>query len=389
MKKILIFTISLLLLTGCSVINTEYKNTQEQIIEEVTGRKFEFSNAICLRDKAKVQFRELNRNDEITIIDEDDDFYYFDNNGLTLAIEKDYVRTQNDEPFEEYVGYTYSYSELFSDYGLKDLIHNFEKNDEVKVIDKVKKVLLVEYEGQFGYMYPSDVSDTYIVTRTYKPAQTQTSGGGGGGGGYTPPAPVNPDPPASSGDAEEIETSDLLAFVRNDNQTEYVPNDSFESIQGKVLLDDTIAYITYCSRSEDVRVLDYDEESATLLISGFVGKIKKEYLRLEGEEEYEAWDGYAYGGAEIFYDYELTDEMDWFYKNDDIHVIDRIGDIYVVQLTDGSYGYMSVDDVSETYLPTYKPAPAPTPAPSGGGGGYTPPAQDPTPAPAEESRIIL
>ena len=405
MKRLLIITISLILLTGCSIINTEETKTEAQIIEEISGRKFEYSDAVCLRGRAKVQFIELNRNDEINIIDEDENFYYFDNNGLILAVEKEYVRTENDEPFEEYTGYAYSGAEVFSDYELNDKIADLYKNDEIKVIDKIGKVLLVNYEGEVRYMYQSDVSESYIVTYYRAPVVEEPvytpsysggggsssgggSGSGGGGGGTTP------DPTPSSGDAQEISISDL-AFVITEDKTEFVPNDSFVEIKGQILLDNTKAYITYFSRSEDVRVLNVDDEYAYVLISGFVGKIEREYLRLESDEEYDAWDGYAYSGAEVFYDFELTDEMDWFYKNDDVHVIDKVEDVYVVELKDGSFGYMSVDDVSETYLPTYRPAPEPEPVvtPSysggGGGGGSSPAPEPPAPPVSEESRIVL
>ena len=392
MKKILILLIISLLATGCSTSLVKDESQENHLVEEIS-RKFEYQNATCKIDGAKIKFSTMNRNDEITIVDEDDDFYYFDNNGLILAIEKDYVRTENETPFEEYTGYTYSYSELFSDYELKNLVHNFEKNDEVKVIDKVKKVLLVEYDGQFGYMYPSDVSDSYIVTRTYKPVEVQpsgggtSSGGGGGGGNNNPTPPPVQEENESFFDFGYIEKDfHLLAFTKEDDNTVYVPNNEYNKVVAKVLLDGTYNYITLFNYKEQVKVLNYDDNEATVLVHGYSGKIQKEYLRLEGEEEYEAWDGYAYSGAEVFYDYDLTNEMDWFYKNDDIHVIDRIGDVYVVQLTNGTYGYMSVDDVSETYLPTYKPAPTPTPAPSGGGGGgYTPPSQPETPQSSEET----
>lgn len=387
MKKLIIISISLLLLAGCTVINNEEKPSEEQVVEEV-NTKFEFTNAVCLRGKAKVEYSKLNRDDEITIIDEDDDFYYFDNSGLTLAIDKNYVRTENESAFEEYTGYCYSGAEVFSDFGLKNKIADLYKNDEIEVIDQVGKVLLVNYEGQLNYMYASDVSDSYIVTYVKpKPVETYTGGGvstgGGGGGSYTPPVT-----PAPSGGSDEVEVpTSSLAFIVNENKTEYVPNESYASIQGKVLVDGTVTYITYCSRYEDVKVLDYDEDYATLLIHGFAGKIKREYLRLDGEEDYESWHGYAYSGAEVFYDYELTDEMDWFYKNDDVYVIDEIDGIYVVELPNGTYGYMSADDVSETKLSTYvAPKPVETYTGGGGGGGsYTPV----TPAPVEEYSIPM
>ena len=400
MKKIIVLICSyLILLTGCSsLISNEKGNKEEAVIEEITN-KFVYQTAQCRIDNAKVVFSELNRNDEITIIDEDDDFYYFDNNGLVLAIEKTYVRTDNEEAFEEYTGYAYSGAEVFSDYELNDKIADLYKNDEVTVIDKIGKVLLVDYEGEERYMYQSDVSDSYIVTYYYvapvveEPVSTPSySGGGGGGGSYTPPAPVNPDPPAPSTPADNF--FDIanysnnfvtvnLGFVVSDNKTEFEPNDSYTEVNGKVLLDGAITYITLCNRDEDIKVLEYDDENVHVLINGFVGLMKRDHVRLEEDETYDTWSGYAYGGSVVYYDYDLENKKESLYKNDEITVIDEINGIYYVMLEDGTYGYMDESDVSETKLATYYyvapvvEEPVSTPSYSGGGGGggsYTPPA---------------
>ena len=401
MKKRLLVLIALsVLLTGCAnVLNISKEDNSEGNIEEI-GTKFTYENATCRVDGAKVEFSKLNRGNEITIIDEDDEFYYFDNNGLILAIEKVYVRTDNDEQFEEYTGYTYQNADLFSDYAFENYVTSFDKNDEVRVIDEVFGRLIVEYNGQIGYMRSSEVSDEFLKTYYYRPAPKVeepvytpsysgggggggSSSGGGGGGGDTP-TPVNPDPPAppapSGYDDNFFEYADdvnvhLLGFEVTDNITEFVPNDSFEKVQGKVLLDGTVTYITLCNRNENVKVLEYDENTAKILIQGYAGTIEREYIRLENDEAYEEWLGYSYAGRVVFNDFNLEDVRTYLSKNDEVTVVDEIDGVYVVRLEDGTYGYMEVGDLSDTVIPTYHyvapkvEEPVYTPSYDGGGGG--------------------
>ena len=92
-----------------------------------------------------VNFNTLNRDDIVSIIDEDEDFYYIDYYGLVLSVKKTYIRKDSEAPFEEYNVYTKKGAVMYSDLDFANKMNAFSLNNVVKVIDSFMGVLLVEY----------------------------------------------------------------------------------------------------------------------------------------------------------------------------------------------------------------------------------------------------
>ena len=380
MKKYIVILL-VLLLTGCSKLNLS--NNKNEInpnisVEEISN-KFEYEDGKCRVGFIPVCYSSLNRNNEIDIVDEDDEFYYFDNNGLILAIDKERVRTELDDPFEEYVGYTVYGAEMYYDMDLENFARDFAKNDNVLVKDEFLGVLLVEYDGEEGYMLPNEVRDSLIPTYRYvAPDPTPTySGGGGntsGGGGSSSGGDSGGGSSQQEGEQKPIGTGGMIptnptAFICDENGTHYETNNSFNKIKGMVLANNSNTYITEFARNSNVKVLSYDDKNVEVLINGFIGKIERKYIKLAEDNDYTSWDGYAYSGTKVYYDFQLENKMTTLDKNDTVSVVDEIDDVYLVMLEDGTYGYVYFENISDTKIPTYHyVAPDPTPSYSGGGG---------------------
>ena len=364
MKRIIVLlSLMILVLTGCS-------NTQELItepnktIEKITD-KFNYETGKCLVSTVNVEYSSLNRGDEVTIVGEDDDIYFININNLILGVDKDNIRTSKEEPFEEYEGYTRAGVGLYSDIYLEDRIKSFSLNDRVKVIDKFKNILIIDNDGSIAYMDEDSVSKSKISE--YKPPvvtpnPVPSSGGGGGsssgggGGGNTPPAP-------SSGDGEDIQ----LAYHSNNNGIVLLADN--DTYSGKVLIDNTITFITSLNRDDVVYILDEDEDNYFILIEGRVGKINKKYIRKDSEAAYESWTAYTEDGAHVYDNYNLDNSMKKFSINDNVKVIDEIDNVCVIELEDGQIGYMKKSKLSENKIKVYVAPKVEEPvAPSGGGG---------------------
>lgn len=362
MKRIIVLlSLMILVLTGCS-------NTQELItepnktIEKVTD-KFNYETGKCLVSTVNVEYSSLNRGDEVSIVGEGDDIYFININNLILGVDEDYIRTSKEEPFEEYEGYTKSKAKLYSDIDLNEKIDSFSLNDRVKVIDKFKDILIIDNDGSIAYMDEDSVSKSKI--KEYKPPvvtpdPVPSSGGGsssgGGGGGNTPPAP-------SSGDGEDIQ----LAYHSNNNGIVLLADN--ETYSGKVLIDNTITFITSLNRDDVVYILDEDEDNYFILIEGRVGKINKKYIRKDSEAAYESWTAYTEDGARVYDGYDCDNDLKKFSINKTVKVIDEIGSICVVEYDDGQIGYMKKSKLSENKIKVYVAPKVEEPvAPSGGGG---------------------
>ncbi len=380
MKRLLI--LSLLMLCACS---SEVKDidSKDNIINELSP-KFIYETGICLKDNTMVEYSSLNRDKQIHVVDEDDSYYYFDNNNLILAIDKRYVRKADEAAFKEYTGYTKNGSKLYSDLDLNDDIKKFSLNNEVQVLDEFVGILYVQYEDVFGYMSKSEVSNkkisTYVAPKPSVSDNVDTTPDYSGGGSDNTPTPSEPSPAPSSGDGEDI----TLAY-HGESQIVLL---SDSGIDARVLADNIKTYITKLNRGDVVKVLDSDEEYCEILIDGRRGKIKKAYVRLDSEEAYEVWDGYAKSNIRVYDDSGLIKRCK---LNEILHIVDEIDGKYVVELEDG-FGYVDKGDVSKTENKVYV-APKPsvqdnvdtTPDYSGGGSeSSTPAPTEPTPEPSVE-----
>ena len=425
MKKILLTLLILISLTACSnteisssngktnsflSTTTEYINEIKEtilkkfgIVKEISGRhiveldnKFDYEITNSRRNYLEAEYTYLNRFDIVTIIDEDDRYYYYKDNNLLLGIDKRYLRDPSEELYSGFNGYTRYGSNLYPDLNLRTnySIHTFSKNDIVYVIDEIEDMYYVEFEGTYGFMYKSQVSKTKLVTYV-APAPVEEpsySGGGGGGsssgggntgggssdtgggssdtGGGDTGGGGSSDSGSGSGGGEITPSGDgeegALAFYNN--HAKVVLLDNKLNMEMVVLTYNCPAYIHVYDRLEEIKYTEEKEDTLDVLVNGYHANVPKDSTDLG--EPYDPWDGYTYNGSEVYYEYYLENVMLTCKKNDEVHVLDKVGRVYIVELEDGTIGYMQTDDVSSHKLVTYvAPAPVEEPSYSGGGGG--------------------
>lgn len=381
MKKIIVLLLFLLL---CSCAS-EDKRAEQKTVNKLT-EKFSYTNGVCLRDNAMIKFSSFNRGDNVTIIDEDDDYYFVKKGSLTLKVKKEYIRTELDEPFNEYHAYTRGGSNLYSNINGSDVIDTFSLNEEITVLDEFAGMLYIEANGIKGYIYPSNASKTVIpvyIAPKPEPEETYDTGGssGGGGGGSSPsPAPTPTPVPQQPGDGE-----DISIFNIPEHKVYYMSYSN--EISGTILMDNTEAYLTTVNRNEDIYILNETDEEYIVLINGYQGIINKKYVRKENEEAYEKFEGYTVSGASLYSDYEMNNRTLTFGINETVTIIDEVDDVYVIELDDGSIGYMKKSNISKDRIYIAPRVEAPIEestydVPSGGDGGGSSPS--PSPAPAQE-----
>lgn len=373
-KKIIITIIFVLLLTGCSTTKEVPVIFENHSIKQL-DKKFQYQTGKCLRNDVMAQYLTLNRDDVIEIENEDDSFYYFSSNDILLAILKDFVRTENEEPFEPFTGYARSGRGIYTNYDLEERIEKLSLNDEVNVIDGFLGVYYVEYEGTYGYMDSDSISkskiSTYVAPKVTE--QVPTSDGGsshshhddGGGGGSSDPSPI---PSVTDTEGGEVRTDELC----NENNYYYdVPLVLTNKLSGKVLIDGAVAYLTVFQRDDVLCIINDSEEFYDIIFAGRKAKVLKDYVRLDSEAQYEEWIGYTHSSS-VYSDYDLENRIGGFDTNDQVKVIDKVKNIYVVELEDGTIGYMNFSSISEEkiYIAPKK-VEVETPATSDGGSSHS------------------
>ena len=384
MKKITLLGISLLLimLTGCT-------KEEEPVVKEVNelSKKFDYTQGVCLRDKAKVVYTTFARGDEIEIIDEDQDFYYINYQDLKLFVDKRFVRLSSEGDFESYNGYSKSGVLIFSDPDLENNIGTLTLNQQVEVLDSFAGVTFVKLEdGTEGYVVNEMISKTpftVYVPKVVVPEEEYYSGGGGGGGSSAPSEPqTDLGGGGGSGDSQEPSVSlyvnNIYTLLAAEN-TDYV-NISYTLLAsektGKVLVDNTKVYIAMFDRGEEVSVIEFDE--AKLVVDGRFGTIDPDYIE-EAGYNYANWNGFTKGGTPVYSDYDFENLIQTCSINTQVEIIDEVKDRYIVKLDNGQEGYVLKDYIITNRVniaPIINPEPEPVyEEHSGGGGGSSAPAE--------------
>ena len=353
----------------------------KETIRELTP-KFTYDLGKIINSNVPVSYSSLNRNDKVIIVDEEDAYYYIDNGYLILAVDKGFIRRADEKPFEPYTGFTKNNSSIYSDYDLLNKVGSFKLNENVEVIDSFNGVLLVQdKEGNIGYMSPSSVSNKKITITYSKPStttSTPTNDGGGSsssGGGSTPAPTPTPTPTPTSGDGEDI----TLAYYGDEYKTTYL--EEANTIEGTVLADNTIAYIAFLKRNDDVKVLNIDEEICTILLNGYRAQLAKQYIRMP-DEKYEEWDGYTKSGTKAYLDTSLKEVIKTYTLNNVVHIIDDFDGLYAILLEDGTEAYVAKKNISKNKITVYRSNSSSTSTPTNDGGGSSSSGGSSTPAPA-------
>lgn len=129
--------------------------------------------------------------------------------------------------------------------------------------------------------------------------------------------------------------------------TEPIP----ECTSAEVQVDDAPIILLRLNRGDVVDIVgEHDEEHYLVKTEAGYGLMEKQLLRLGGEPAYEVWTGYAYGGAKLYGNYQLTGEpMEKLNMNTQIQVLDELDYCYVVQVGEKA-GFIRKTEVSRHYI---------------------------------------
>lgn len=107
----------------------------------------------------------------------------------------------------------------------------------------------------------------------------------------------------------------------------------------------------------------------TIIVNGQEAQVEEQFLRLETQAPFTAWEGFAQPGMALYTDYALATPAAELAANDAIRVIDAIGNVLVVQVGDKTY-YCKAETVAREQVAVAEEAApeAATEAPAAGSG---------------------
>ena len=115
-----------------------------------------------------------------------------------------------------------------------------------------------------------------------------------------------------------------------------------------VQIDKAPAVMSILNRGDLVDVVgEYEEKYYVVMVNNVYGFIEKQLLRMETEEAYEPWNGYAGYKAAFYSNYQLQGEPVQTMKlNTKVQVLDELDSCYVVQVED-VVGYIAKSSVNK------------------------------------------
>lgn len=285
-----------------------------------------------------VLFAKLDRGTTVSVLDELGDYYVIELDGEKCYIEKWLVRMDMTEQPEEKKGYARSNAKVFETaYCEGEALASLKRNTVVQVVDSFGDVVFIEWDDgqQSGYAKSSDISNKKISTSSSKSDSGSSSSGGSSG-------------PADGGDivlgfrpaAYGMMLNPVLMEGTEAEEPVFTPG------VGMVLSKLTEVYIHLTERDDVVKVTSIDGDICTILVDGLFGTMPKRYIRMEGEEPYAAWDGYARSNAPFYTSHRMLDEPQKLKRNTVVRVLEDLGDYYLVEV-DGELGFMNLEKVSE------------------------------------------
>lgn len=178
----------------------------------------------------------------------------------------------------------------------------------------------------------------------------------------------------NKGDAVEVKVDDLFGFtdraLREGEALPALSQGSVDAAEGDAD-DGANAAESASGEVEDdgLPVSDEERDAAgnaedlcTIVVNGQETTVPEKLLRLDIEEDYAAWDGFAAEGAVLYSDYLLTAASSEPEVNASLHIVDAIGDLLLVETAEGLF-YVPVSSVGTEEFVVEAPveeAPAPS-----------------------------
>jgi len=125
--------------------------------------------------------------------------------------------------------------------------------------------------------------------------------------------------------------------------------DKFAYTLATCLRNDALVSYSKLVRGDEVLIVNEDEKFYFINIKDVVLAIEKKFVRLDTEDAFEEFTGYAVSGSNVYEDYDLTEILKANNLNDQIKVVDHFDHRYLVEI-DGKLAYMADGHLSSTSI---------------------------------------
>lgn len=256
-------------------------------------------------------------------------YYVVEQEDIDLLVTMDMLRMEGEEAPESWAGYTKSGTEVFtSPYMRGEPISTLPENTQITVLDSSDSWAYIEWAEGKGYADPAMLSKWRIT--------------GGNADRYNDGTDVPVGSLTSTDAVFQPHIHPLGAYYGPEMEKDFTGG------MATVLADGTEGYIRLLERDTEVKVTSYDDQTATLWLGEeLYGTLPRFLVKLEGDEAYTSWTGYAKWGSIVYGEYQLDTQMAVLSVNSQVTVLDEIGGRYVVEY-EGQTGYMQPGMVSQT-----------------------------------------
>lgn len=289
----------------------------------------EWEPGTILASYSETVYRTFQAGTQLKVIGRFLGYYVVEQEDIDLLVTVDMLRMEGEEAPESWTGYTKSGTEVFTGPYLRgESITSLPENTQVTVLDSTGSWAYIEWAEGKGYVDPAMLS------------QWRFSSGNSDRYNDGTDVPVGS---LTSTEATFRPHVHLLGAYYGPEMEK-----DFTGGMATVLADGTEGYIRLLERGDEVKVTSFDEETATLWLGEeLYGTLPRFLVKLEGDEAYTPWTGYAKWGSTLYGEYQLETQNATLSVNSQVTVLDEIGGIYVVEY-EGQTGYMQPEMVSQT-----------------------------------------
>lgn len=354
MKKLIVVMLAaamLLTMASCGKKAAETAPTEQASVETAppateetipAPTEPEWESATARASYGEVLHKTFAKDTEVKVLGQFKSYYVVEGEELDLLVEERFVRLQSDEAYEPWTGYARWNTGVYDNVYLRgEALAKLNSNKKVEVLDGKGEWLYIRWDDQEGYTMRENINK-YPYTRS-----SDDEGGGGS------PAPSGGGGPV---DGTGFSFNELSAWNEGWEVTllgnYYGPEKTDVTGTGTIIASDVEAYVALVQRDDEVKVTSHNDETITLWLGDDVyGELPRWIVRMDGDEEYESWTGYARWNGILYEEYQMRHELTKPGTNAAVTVLDELPDCYVVEY-DGQVGYMKLDGLGKYRVST-------------------------------------
>lgn len=298
-------------------VETLQESTVEMEVEYVTAQVNGIPAVLATRS----------RGDAVDVVGTFDEKHYVVKLDVGYGlVEKNLVRREGETDYEPWTGYAYRNAAVYDNYRLwGDPVRKLGSDAEVKVLDDLGWCVLVDLEGETGYMKQESLA------KKAGNSGASDSGSNSNGG-------------ASGQDGGEISMQfsgkiTLLSTI--------APQEGTVSGKAKILADQTQIVLGYFDRGDRIPVLKQSakDETLTVYLDGLYAEVSGVYVLAEGEKAYPSWEGQSTQILSVYSDYWMQGSpIDRLNANTTVMILYELENSYLVEVN-GVTGYVAKEAV--------------------------------------------